>query len=575
MNEEKKMSLEELIKNLDTRYYDDLIERLNNEINNLVFDNQYQEKLEIKEQKLKEVRENRKKIYDTISELQRNSTSMKHKLEDSYLLDLFQDAIKFSNIDMHKREDEAEKYSKLYNDNKKKISKLYTKTQKSIHSETHKISKKMYEHLKSIYKKRVSYEYWPYEENLTTIEQRAKNNKIYGIVDKDKEAIERRYASDIRTRYGISEEELEKLGVNIHLYKNALSIKNGDPNQHMMSDIGDIGRDAIDKMETIKIAISKRLQVKLKDNKILTLQTKYDEIINSAKEIWYLKEMCFAFKDSRINNTKYFNEVQKMIIEQEKKLLNAKLESDKLYEKSGIPEKIRFIDELDKIYNECNELKQKIENLKKENKVEEIELYNSELIELQIQMYKILTINPDLNVDKYNIDIDSVIAKQNELYKQEIKQRQNNTKVVLDSQEPTKIVSEVQEAKVVDSKNEENKLKPNNYFFNPERLALDSENSMLRTIHYQGYMKEKLMGTDLGKLSFSEYLIEVNPQLDKLISIERERETVAYVIYENYLKYLPNDKDMTFEEYASKFYNLDNLDIPKEYAETENKSNRR
>jgi len=84
-------------------------------------------------------------------------------------------------------------------------------------------------------------------------------------------------------------------------------------------------------------------------------------------------------------------------------------------------------------------------------------------------------------------------------------------------------------------------------------------------------MREKVLNSDLGKLSFSAYLESVAPHLIQLINIEKERERLARTIYKDYLKYyssLENKKDaIEFYEFAGNNYGISNIDVPIEYDE--------
>ena len=104
-----------------------------------------------------------------------------------------------------------------------------------------------------------------------------------------------------------------------------------------------------------------------------------------------------------------------------------------------------------------------------------------------------------------------------------------------------------------------------------ERFELDSSLQIFRTMHYQGYMREKVLNSDLGKLSFSAYLESVAPHLTELINIEKERERLARTIYKDYLKYysaLENKKDaIEFYEFAGNNYGISNVDVPIEHEE--------
>ena len=104
-----------------------------------------------------------------------------------------------------------------------------------------------------------------------------------------------------------------------------------------------------------------------------------------------------------------------------------------------------------------------------------------------------------------------------------------------------------------------------------KNIELDSTLQAQRTMHYQNYMIEKIKQSELGKISFSNYLKRVAPHLTSLIEIEKKRERMANTIYREYIKYvasLENKKSaMRFEEYAQRIYDVDNIEIPIEHEE--------
>lgn len=573
MNIQQTKDFKEIIDSLDTGYYKEKNEQLEKEINNIMMgrprlegihnfisskivpQNEREKEINKLKNKIKDNREKSRELGIALNELKTSADKLEQLAKQDTLTHELESLLKYW------RSDEMEK-SDIFNENKKEYMKLYSKTNKKLTESKHKISKEMYKAIKKNYRERAHKVFDRYQ----SIENALKDN---GIKKADGYTAGFRIFVETKDKYNGFFDKLDQLGVKTDIINYAHSQIHNKSNSNALTWEG---KDAFDKLKNIEKAEETKIEIKGGPSKLRQIKEKYTRIVELSRETWYVDQIVSAFKDTDIAKTEMYIGLQDLIREQERELYKLSSEADKLYEKTGLQDKIDLVAQLEELYAKTEELKIKIEKLKDNGKFSEAQIYEQEYFKLRYEMIKILRENPDLDNPKYNIDIKNIIKKEMELLEPEIKKdavvvEEVNTKV--DSQV---VVEEKIESKPLEVEKQEEKVEPVKETNNlTEKFELEPNLQIFRTMHYQNYMKEKVLNSDLGKLSFSDYLQTVAPNLTQLIKIEQERENVARTIYRQYLIYYSSLEDkqlaMSFEEYTVRNHNFSNIDVPIEHEE--------
>lgn len=575
MNNEKLKDFKEIIDSLDTGYYKKENEKLEKEINNIMmgrprFEGIYdlinsgvvpenQREKEINRLK-KEIKDNKKKaieLGDAIYQLKTSANKLEKLAEQDTLLREFKDYLIFWRSDKIVKTD-------IYQENRKKYLKLYFKSNKKLSQPKHKISKEMYKLIKQKSKERAHKKFGNYQ----SIGNALKDNRIQMV---DGYTPGNRIFSNFHqehidfSNFG----KLEKLGVKVDLIRYANDKINDELNPHSLTWQG---KEAFDILKNIEKAEKNQIEIKGGYSKLRETKEKYTKIVELSRETWYMEEILNAFSDTSITNTEMYIGLKDLIREQEKELLKLTNEVDKIYEKTGLQSKVDLVEQLEELYNKTEELKYQIERFKNNGNDRQAEILEQEYFNLRYEMIKILMDNPDLDNPKYNIDIKNVIKEEMEMLEPEIKKEIKPTKDTNIKTDNLEIVEEKIESQTAKIEKEDVKKNPINESSDlTERFELNPNLQIFRTMHYQNYMKEKILDSDLGRLSFSDYLQTVAPNLTELINIEKERESLARTIYREYIKYYSalEDKELaiSFEEYSVRNHGLSNIDVPIEREE--------
>lgn len=609
MKTDELKTLKELIDGFDTKYYEKENENLRREINNIrmgrprhegILDKYRKDIVPIKqvEQEIdklnKEIMDNKEKqkeLGQALSQLRMSAGKLETIVEQEILLRQLKNLISNrSHLEFGKTD--------IYEENNDKYKKLYLKSNKKVKHSKLKISKEIY---KLINKNRL---YKAYQSKFSIANALKSNN----ILIKDKYDPGNKFYSDAMAEYrGFPYfDDISRLGVDVSALDYARKKIKGELDSDSLTWHGE---EAFKKLKDIEKAKKTNINIKVRHSHLIEIEEKYTEIEELSRETWYLNEILQAFSNTDITKTEMYKGLRELVREQELLLSKLIREVDKEYEKTGLQNKIDLIEQLEELYRKIEELNLKIEQYKNMGREDQADYCQQEYYNVRYEMIKILKDNPDLNKPKYNIDIKKIIEEERKMFEPEIKKGLNKPEQpIVEENKDYRISSEipsyiktpeeeifvektvpqtsVTEQKVVE--NVTNTEEIPSYIKTPEeemfvekayieesgkleRFELDSSLQIFRTMHYQGYMREKVLNSDLGKLSFSAYLESVAPHLTKLIELEKERETLARTIYRDYIRYyssLENKKDaIEFYEFAGNNYGISNVDVPIEHEE--------
>lgn len=468
--------------------------------------------------------------------------------------------------------------------------KLYRKSRRKVQDETKKISKDMYKLLKDNSKLRVG--------DLTSLGDaisQSKYNMEELFYKADLESYHKYRAAlpafdDEYERQHTS--DLSSLGIDSNSLDYAIkSMKSEEFDEHSLTWDG---IDSFHKLKNIEILQKKDYRLKVEPIKIEELKEKYIEIVQLSKETWYIEDLLLIFEETVIKDSEMYKGLKDLVEEQHEKLTKLNKEADKLYDKYGLQNKITLVGKLEELYSQIQRLKLQIKQNEEMKNYNQVDLIREEYFGLRREMIGILIDNPELNRPEYGINIENIIKKEKELLEPEIKkevQREEPSYIKNDEEEmfiertapqtPTIEEPAIEKSRSaeeipthIQTKEEEmfiDKTYENENDSLIKNIELDSTLQAQRTMHYQNYMIEKIKQSELGKISFSNYLKRVAPHLTSLIEIEKKRERMANTIYREYIKYvasLENKKSaMRFEEYAQRIYDVDNIEIPIEHEE--------
>lgn len=580
MKTEKLKTLKELIDSFDNGYYVQKNDELQQQIDNI--SNGDPKEIKRLQNEIKDNREKAKALGQAITQLQTAAGTLERLAEQDLLLFVFSKLVKGRNK-------EELKETKIYEENATKYDKLYMSSREPITHSQHKISKEMYQIIKKnlheySYGTRGGYQSIDYvfQENRIDLSIKDKDKAIYNIGD--------RIFKDFRKDYIEDFSKLAQLGVDVSSLEYATKKIEGKLDSDSLTVDGEA---AFSKLKSIEGAKKTHIDIRGGYSKLIEIKEKYTEIEELSRETWYIEKVLEAFIGTVIAETEMYKGLQDLVKKQGLELSKLTREADKLYEKTGLETKIKLIEQLEELYNKMEELGLEIAQLKQAGNYSQTNLIEQEYYKVRYEMIKILKDNPDLNNPKYNIDIEKIIKQEMEMFEPEIKKettkeapsyiKTDEEEIFVERTAPkTQIASEPTIEKTdnveqipthIQTKDEEIFV-DKAYIKEPDKvesLELDSNLQTHRTMHYQNYMREKVLNSDLGKLSFSAYLESVAPHLTELINIEKERERLARTIYKDYLKYYSSLENkeyaVDFYEFAENNYGINNVDVPIEHDE--------
>ena len=569
--------IEKLIDSYDTEYYEKRIDQLERRIQNISMDlpefsgiynnindgkrltkEQKEKRIKSLEKQKKDARDNLKELKSIISTLQLNLVKVEQLAKKEAALRILENCIydrRFSESEI----DLKDMYEKVDR-------KLFFKSKSKLSRATSKINKEVYKMLKNNKNLRVT----EFESIETSI-----NNKGYQM-----ESLMSRAENMYEHQYQFGNEKY-KLGIDIERIKSATESMKKEPTQYNTSHCG----ESVKRLNYINKYMEQNYDSNISYSKLRTLQEKYNEIVLLAREVWYMNEIIVSFSKTDVVNTEMYIGLKDLYSKQIEKISKLSISADKLYDNLGIQNKAEAEKRLNELFQLMKEKELKLENYKNLGYFDQVNFVQNEIYQIRYEMIKILRNNPEFNKKEYDIDIERIIEKENEIYNIESKKVDNSTiKVTKTQQEvwvPTnssieETVPKTEEEKIDNSTRVENNTQQQ--YWTPENkkevlnISELSENlHIYRIAKYQSYMREKVIGSDLGKISFSQYLEAVAPYLTELIEFEKQREKQSRNIYRNYVRYYASLTDktqaLTFEQYANENYGIDNIDVPIEYEE--------
>ena len=527
MEENNKISAEQLIDSINAEYYANELENLKNAKIRLKYSRGTYNGKEIKkmskqekENQLKHVErqiEILSKKYKDMKEVEKNLQDSKNKtqkLTEEQELTYYLDSLLRHNREYSKQEQKA-----------------FIKTTNPILSQTQKIDKEMYKLLKENSKLNINY--------ISSISyQFDKNNYQMEYIFRD-----------LRSQ----ESQLARGKVDNQRIIKAVQDRTKEPTEYQLYDLL-IDKELITTYYELKNFISKNYNINPKEKEqIENFLSKYSNIVELAKDIRYLDELIDIFKDTEAKKSELYQSMKETREQEEKNLYDQERTTTKQYENSGIKKKIDAASEMRKLQNQLDLLKQQMKETNSEEKRFELQMQASEL---NNSLNSLLQDYPELNKNRLNIDKEKTEQLREQLKSEYDQKQQEEKKKQLREQ--------------LKSEYTEHKQQTNNQI-EIKNIELEENLQIQRTQFYQQYLIEKVKNTDLGKMSFSEYLKTTKPNSRELIEIEQSRENMANIIYNEYLKYyeLLDDKTtaMSFEQFAYNKYGVENVDIPLSYEE--------
>ena len=594
-NAEKRLTPKEIVDRLGVGYYEMLIEEYETRIGNILAgngdksdectyaaDSSFKSRAE-KERKVEQLRSQIKKYKEIVTEINQAINALEHSvyvlenaaatkaLIDSLNVSLRECFSKYDEKDYSKRifSDTYEEIfvNKMFHDLRTKYRRLCSKENSKVDKKTQKVSVDVYKKLKKIYNRPVISRHggYSYDSLHHTFDQngydlKSFSNRLYRNIGEEYDSY------DVDT--------LIPLGVEADKIKMAIAISNGAERTF------DQYSPILDAMEYLAREYS--VQQRFKTFYILRENVKNAEKL--SREVECLDLIIDAFDNTSIRNTDLFKELIEIHRKQNNKLNKLTRKVDEMYSKSGMKEYIEIEQKLRNLHRNAGELRYKM-SISEERfgyADPETRKLNDMYYGARAEMLSILLKYPELNRPEYGIDLTKYDKKGRQIGENsDIKRVSEMDKTSIIGEEepfvPTVVVAENELKQKSEDIEEERKIRPlavaddnketENNFDIPENLV------SLRTAYYSRYMVEKVKGSELGILKFSEYLESVAPDLEELIEIEKRRENRAKNVFKLYVQYLASMEDksraMRFSEFARIRHGLSEDDLPYEYSDDE------
>ena len=580
----KSDEIRKLIDSFNTKYYEEELEKIEQRIENVragfpefkgIYNSYNDEKTLTKEEKEKRIRslENRKKdIKKHISEL--NSVIANLEINISKIEEIAKKQALLSKLEqcIWDRRFSDNKELSLNDVYKKLDKKLYCKSKGKLYDATSKINKEVYKMLKNNKNLQVT--------QFGSIESTIDNSdyRMDTLFNKAEHLFEFEYGNKLST-----------LGVDIERLNNAIKAMQKKPTQYTITFNGKL---SLERLNHINLYLDKNYDLKEGYSNLKILQEKYNEFVLLSREVWYMNEVILSFSKTSIVDTEMYKGLKELYYQQKEKLHELRENADKLYDKSGIQRKIDAEQRLRELYQLMQEKEFNINRYKELGYYDQVSYAQNDLYEIRLEMIRILRDNPELNRVEYNIDIKGILEKEKEIYKPEVEKvnkikEEDVINIQYKVEEEIKQSKEIEESEKTNESSRDEEDIPVHIETKEEEIFIDkayqeeSENKKIfelnnnlqihRFTKYQDYMREKVIGSELGKLSFSQYLEKEAPYLTELIKIEKEREKQARNIYREYIRYYASLEEkeyaLSFEQFANKNYGIENIDVPVEYEE--------
>ncbi|MBE6146169.1 MAG: hypothetical protein E7171_06055 [Firmicutes bacterium] len=470
--------------------------------------------------------------------------------------------------------------NKMFENAKSKYRRLWSKEYKKTNAQTRKVKKDIYKKLKKVSGRRMvdmgddygyghSRDIYDYSGLNFTLKENNKSLKGFG----DSLAADMRSELDYWDR-----ENLSTLGVEVDKIKRAHDISDGE--ERLFDEFGPI----LKSMEYLasEYSIQKRFKT------FYFLREDIKEVDKLSREVECLDLIIDAYDNSAIKDTDLFKELVEIYRKQNKKLNNLTRKVREVYQRSGMKEYIEIEQKLRDLHHKAGGLRYQL-SISEERlgySDPETRKLNDMYFGARSEMLSIVLKYPELNRPEYGIDLTKYDKKGRYIGEEpEHKQIPENSgkPVKVEEEEPfvpTVVVTEEELRRDLGIEDETPKQNPRKAWEVADESPVDENNfeipenlTSMRTAYYSRYMVEKVKGSELGKMKFSEYLENVAPELEELIEIEKRRENRAKNVFKLYVQYLASLEDksqaMRFSEFARLRHGLNEDDLPYEYTDEE------
>lgn len=467
--------------------------------------------------------------------------------------------------------------NKMFENAKSKYRRLWSKEHKKADAQTRKIKKDIYKKLKKVKDRQMvdisdehAYRYgdskdmYDYASLYFTLKENNKSLKGFGDS----------LAYDMRSEFNSwDRENLGSLGVEVDKIRRAREISDGE--ERLFDEFGPI----LKSMEYL----SKEYNIQKRFKTFYFLREDIKEVDKLSREVECLDLIIDAYDNTVLKDTDLFKELIEIYRKQNKKLNKLTIKVREMYQRSGMKEYIEIEQKLRDLHQRAGTLRYQV-SIHEERlgySDPETRKLNDMYLGARAEMLSILLKYPELNRDEYGIDLTKYDKKGryigDESEEKSVTPRPTNGEPVKVTGEetfiPTRVVTEEELRR--DLGEEETPKKPWEVVQDnkEDTLEIPEQLTSIRTAYYSRYMVEKVKGSELGKMKFSEYLENIAPDLEELIEIEERRERKAANVFKLYVQYLASLEDksqaMRFSDFARLRHGLEQEDLPFEYSDEE------
>ena len=621
-NDEKRYTPTEIIDRLGVGYYEILIDEYETRITNILSgngdsngeytykaDSAFKDRAE-KERKVEQLRKQIKKYQEIIDEINEAINTINHSVcvlersaETFALIGGLSDSLRKCFLKYYDKEQTkgqlvrkpSETYDAIFTNKigekffanaKSKYRRLWSKEYNKAEGARKKVKRDIYKKLKKIQNRMVvdesKYGYSPYYSPRYGNREKYDFNSLNGTFKEHNYSLKGfagNIYSNISSKYNSFDvDSLGELGVEVDKVKRAIAISDGA--ERTFDEFGPI----LKSMEYLasEYSIQKRFKT------FYFLREDLQRVEKLSREVECLDLIIDAYDNTAIKDTDLFKELVEIYRKQNKKLNNLSRKAMEIYERSGMKEYIEIEQKLRDLHQKAGSLRYQL-SISEERlgySDPETRKLNDMYFGARSEMLSIVLKYPELNRPEYGIDLTKYDKKGRYIGEEpEHKQIPENTgkSVKVEEEEPfvpTVVVTEEELRRDLGIEDEAPKQNPRKAWEVADESPVDENNfeipenlTSMRTAYYSRYMVEKVKGSELGKMKFSEYLENVTPELEELIEIEKRRENRAKNVFKLYVQYLASLEDksqaMRFSEFARLRHGLNEDDLPYEYTDEE------
>lgn len=619
-DDEKRFTPDEIVNRLGVGYYEMLIEEYETRISNIRMgygdsdgeytyreDSQFKDQAE-KNRRIEQLRAQIKKYEEIIKEINEAINTINHSVsvleksaETFALIGGLSESLRKCFLKYYDKKETkgqlvrvpSETYDAIFVDKlkekffynaKSKYRKLWSKEYNKADSARRKVKKDIYKKLKKIQNRMVvdesKYGYSPYYSSRYGDKDKYDFNSLNGTLQENNYSL-KGFAgslySDISSKYNSWDiETLADLGVEVDKVKRAIAISDGA--ERTFDQYGPV----LKSMEYLnsEYNIHKRFKT------FYFLKEDLQRVDKLSREVECLDLIIDAYDNTMLKDTDLFKELIEIYRKLNNKLNKLTRKIDEVYNRSGMKEYIEIEKKLRDLHHKAGGLRYQlsISEEKLGYSDPETRKLNDMYFGARSEMLSIVLKYPELNRPEYGIDLTKYDKKGRYIGEEpENKKNQEPPKKAEPLEEepfiPTVVITEEELKRDLGIEQEPKQDSPKawtvaddtpvdeNSFEIPDNLT------SMRTAYYSRYMVEKVKGSELGKMRFSEYLENVAPELEELIEIEKRRENRAKNVFKLYVQYLASLEDksqaMRFSEFARLRHGLSEDDLPFEYSDEE------